>query len=561
MLDIVEDVVLETEVKTKLIFDNYEEKDGTETIAKVNLNNIDVTNVLIKKPKRKKRTRFFSEIPTWFEQDFGYLPANQYRIVEGVKERGVRFYFFNGCGGSGKTESLKSLIVNLGFDTKTDSNVLVPTGKAADVAADRGFDAVTFHSASQWQVSKNRNEFDELMVKIHGSNFQDLIDDPNSEYSKKMIDNFRGKKFICVDEISMITDEQFEVILSLVDTFMDSDAIALFSGDFMQLPPPGETLYPCGSMIVDLKKSGELEIINFEKRFRSLQPEMNDFCVNLRNGVYLDKAEFYEACEYLKTIKVLPKLNKNNLAQFTDFTYITYTRDERDRVNDLYLEYFPGFEYLIKEIQVSFKGPDQVVLCKIRGNMTCLPFLKFKIGMHIMFSTNDSLGRFVNGEHGTIKGVTLDSDGEIDTIDVEKFCRVRNNTVIINVERKDYKADVLKQDEGYDVHFKQFPLELAHAMTIHKAQGSGYKKLIIDLSSIDSLPEHKSMLRFRLFYTAITRTIDTDYLYFHGIGSDFFDCKNRKKLYSRYICKPDYDLLTFKFGINLPHITPIRIDF
>jgi ATP-dependent exoDNAse (exonuclease V) alpha subunit len=95
-----------------------------------------------------------------------------------------------------------------------------------------------------------------------------------------------------------------------------------------------------------------------------------------------------------------------------------------------------------------------------------------------MFIKNDSEGRWVNG---TIGIVTNCSDKK------RKFIRVQVGDDIFKVKREEWNKIKYVYDEYNDEmeeevvsSFKQFPLKLGWAVTIHKAQG-----LTLDSCSID----------------------------------------------------------------------------
>ena len=102
-----------------------------------------------------------------------------------------------------------------------------------------------------------------------------------------------------------------------------------------------------------------------------------------------------------------------------------------------------------------------------------------KVGAQVMFIKNDPTGkhRYLNGRIGHVtyldpKKVLVLCDGDNDAIEVEPL-EWENARYSINPETREIVTDV----QGV---FRQLPLRLAWAITIHKSQGLTFDRVVID---------------------------------------------------------------------------------
>ena len=132
----------------------------------------------------------------------------------------------------------------------------------------------------------------------------------------------------------------------------------------------------------------------------------------------------------------------------------------------------------------SLAGDVQIALAEIEGEFgTSSQYpaddeLALKLGAQVMFLRNDTAGdgpRWVNGTIGVVTDigdtVEVDIDGE----------RVEVEPVTWEKVRYDYDAGTKQISSEVIAQFTQFPLRLAWAVTIHKAQGKTLDEAMIDL--------------------------------------------------------------------------------
>ena len=110
---------------------------------------------------------------------------------------------------------------------------------------------------------------------------------------------------------------------------------------------------------------------------------------------------------------------------------------------------------------------------------------------------NDPEKRWVNGSIGTIHDIA------------EKKIKVKINHKIYEVKKEkwdriQYSYDDDQQEvlENVTGSFKQYPMRLAWAITIHKSQGQTFEKVIIDMSQGSFAPGQ--------LYVALSRCISLE---------------------------------------------------
>jgi ATP-dependent DNA helicase PIF1 len=131
--------------------------------------------------------------------------------------------------------------------------------------------------------------------------------------------------------------------------------------------------------------------------------------------------------------------------------------------------------------------------------------LLLKVNARVMFLRNDTAGpdgpRFVNGTIGIVKKIKADTvivevDGA--AIEVERMTWQKTEPVASEAGTKTFTHRVLGE-------FTQFPLRLAWAVTIHKAQGKTLDAAVIDLGQRAFAPGQT--------YVAFSRLTSLDGLY------------------------------------------------
>lgn len=113
-------------------------------------------------------------------------------------------------------------------------------------------------------------------------------------------------------------------------------------------------------------------------------------------------------------------------------------------------------------------------------NLPTSETLVVKEGAQVMLLNNDQQNRWVNGDVGIVESVRESHDGTIISV------RLRNGTVVPVTEhtwdmiRFFYDAETQQIESQTVGTFTQYPIRLAWAVTIHKAQGKTFDRVVID---------------------------------------------------------------------------------
>jgi len=145
-----------------------------------------------------------------------------------------------------------------------------------------------------------------------------------------------------------------------------------------------------------------------------------------------------------------------------DLTRLLTHNAQVDRWNDYCLGELPGAESVREAVTY---GP-QHQIDFLKKNLLTPDVLRLKPKARVMFTVNRPDDGFVNGQTGVVVAIGTSS------------VVVESHGKQIEVERYRWRYD--SRDPGA-AWFEQFPLRLAYAMTIHKAQGLTLDEAFIDI--------------------------------------------------------------------------------
>jgi ATP-dependent exoDNAse (exonuclease V) alpha subunit len=375
----------------------------------------------------------------------GIEPTSQFLAARSFLDEADGHLFVTGRAGTGKSTLLRCL-----KDLVNDELVVVaPTGLAAVNVGGQ-----TIHS-------------------FFG--FPPRLIRPNDIRRSRNGRLMRRLKFLVIDEVSMVRsdlmwaiDQSLRVNRGRPREPFGGVRLALF-GDLHQLPPvvdeaemaehlESEYGGPFFFSIAALRDPPGTSLLELEQVFRQRDETLLRVLNRIREGD-ANEADLAVLNEQVHPIR--------SLSEGEQFVILTPTNAAARRINAAYLKALPGRAY---EYQAGLTG---------EFNQAAHPtdeILVLKPGAKVMLLRNDPDRRWVNG---TIARISRLEERRV-WVDVEG-----NEHEIEQVawENRRYAFDRAAEKivETVAGTFKQFPLRLAWALTIHKSQGLTLDKVYVDL--------------------------------------------------------------------------------
>lgn len=392
-----------------------------------------------------------------------------FELAVDLVQQSNRNIFLTGKAGTGKTTFLKYIREHCAKQLV----VLAPTGVAAINAG-----GATIHSFFQLPLSP-------FLPNAKGTGFSNpeqktlnrhsLISHLryNEEKRKQLIQ----LELLIIDEISMVRCDLLDAIDTILryyrrrPTEQFGGVQLLFIGDLFQLPPVVkeqewqllteyyDSHYFFSSQV--LKEHSPL-YIEFEKIYR----QSDETFIRILNQVRINVLDE-------DGMKILESRFNPTFRRSKDDGYIILTthNEQARNINLAALNNLAG-KQMQYEAEITGSFPENAYPAD--------EFLFLKIGAQVMFIKNDAADRgkrYFNGKIGIVKDleddkiivVCKDEEAEIE-VTKDEWENIRYS---IDKTSQSLKSETLGT-------FKQFPLRLAWAITIHKSQGLTFEKAIID---------------------------------------------------------------------------------
>jgi len=373
---------------------------------------------------------------------------DRFRSALDILENTNKSVFITGKAGTGKS----TLLSYYRGETRKKVVVLAPTGVAA-----LNVKGQTIHS------------FFGFKPNITQQSIRQIKSDRETVYQKL--------ETLVIDEVSMVRAD----LLDCIDRFLRLNGPLpgrpfggvqmAFVGDLYQLPPVVtsqeravfQSLYRTPYFFSATALSSlEMEFVELEKIYRQHDGRFIEFLNAIRNRTVDGEGLDYINGRYDPEYEPEPG---------SMFIYLTTTNSMADEINERQIKRLKGrVRSFAGEIEGEF-GKEYLPT----GTM-----LKVKKGAQVMMLNNDSYGRWVNGSVGRITGFGKDEDGgeiiKVELADSEEAEVSPYTWEIFRyfVEEGQIKSEVVGA-------FTQYPLMLAWAVTIHKAQGKTFDRAIIDI--------------------------------------------------------------------------------
>lgn len=388
--------------------------------------------------------------------------AKIFNLIETTNDN----YYITGKAGTGKSVLLQYFVENSGKRVV----VVAPTGVAA-----LNVGGQTIHSFFKMPFDI---DFDDLKVDY------------------KLRELLRNIDTVVIDEISMVRVELMEAISKKLQIARRNDEpfggiqMVMF-GDLYQLPPvvsDGELdryfKHNYGGYYffnAPAFKQSNLQIYELNEVFRQKDPEFKAILNSIRHGKIKESE--------------LSKLNERTKVEKPESGFITLAGNNST------------VSYINHKKLAELPGEEKTYEAEIWGNITQSSFpteklLKLKVGAQVMMLKNDveKPRRWVNGTLGVITKlnndiVRVNIDGVEHTITPATWDKIQY----------DYDPEERLLEKKTISSFKQLPIRLAWAITIHKSQGQTYQSVAVDLS--DGAFAHGQT------YVALSRCVSLEGLY------------------------------------------------
>lgn len=376
--------------------------------------------------------------------------TDEYQKCLDIMERTQDNIFVTGDAGTGKSTLIKLFLSRTGKRVV----VLAPTGVAAV-----NISGQTIHSFFRFPPKP-----------LHWNNIPVVPD--------MFMEIYRKVETIIIDEISMVRVD----LLDAIDMFFRKNLNTsvpfggkqiIMVGDLAQLPPVISSTAE-KEMIADNYQSPfffsalVLTRVSYHKvRLKNIFRQTDKKFIDILNNIKNDAATQAD-------IDIINETCYKRSIDMTKTTTICTTNKTADFINRMGLNSLPGELITLKGV---VNGSFNAKNCPVDEE------IPVKIGCKLMMAINDPDKRFYNGTIVELVDVNLKTNKMTVMLYDE-------DSTMIELERHEWESFNYTYDRSSKsiTHkstgsFVQFPIKLAYALTIHKAQGHTFDKINVDMGT------------------------------------------------------------------------------
>ncbi len=383
-----------------------------------------------------------------------------------------RHLFLTGRAGTGKTTFLR----HIQRTTPKKVAVVAPTGVAAINAG-----GVTMHSLFQLPMGMYLADADDYFGEewnVQVANRHSLFKGLRMRGEKQEV--LRELELLVIDEVSMLRADMLDAIDAILRSVRRKPKVpfggvqVLYIGDLFQLPPvltnaESQLFYEHykSPFFFDAKVVAEEPPLLIE--LKHIYRQRDEAFIHILNAIRSNRV-------YEEELNALHERYKPWQGPEEGMIVLTTHNAKADAINTQKLAALPGKTY-------KFEGT-------ITGEFyeKALPVdksLQLKIGTQIMFIKNDKgeVRRFYNGKIATVHHIGDEGDIWVklagnDSAPGEELLKLEQHTW--KSIRYKYNREKNSVDEEELGSYKQYPVRLAWAITIHKSQGLTFERAIVD---------------------------------------------------------------------------------
>lgn len=349
--------------------------------------------------------------------------------------------FLTGSAGAGKTYVLNQYIQYL-KERRVPVAVTASTGIAAT-----HMNGMTIHAWSGIGVRTHLNQSDLEFMKT----------------KKYLRDKLEIAKVLIIDEISMLHKTQIDMVNQVLKFFKGNNhpfggLQVIFSGDFFQLPPVGLSTENNREKFAFMSKAwleAKLAICYLTEQHRQEDGALDQILNEIRSNTVSPAS-----------LELLKKAENTQFQEGWEPPMLYSHNHDVNRTNNQHLRDLEGE---ITTFEATTKG-NKKLLDLLKNSVRAEEQLYLKVGAKVMFVKNNYEHGYINGTLGKVTGYSPEGFPCVKLSDGKELIAEPNEWSIEDDMGKSLAA------------YKQIPIRLAWAITVHKSQGMTLDYAQVDLS-------------------------------------------------------------------------------